>query len=996
MSFSLPETFIEKYKDREVDWGFKDAGGNALGELTFIRTYSRIKEDGTKEQWWEVCKRVIEGMYSIQKDYVKSNRLPWNDRKAQASAQEAYERMFTFKWTPPGRGLWMLGSSFIHDTNNGAALQNCFAGEVEYITNEGIKTFEDTVGTKQTVLSRNGKWIESEIKSFGQQELMKITFSRQGVEKVVYATPGHRWFIKDKRGSNRKGNVWKEVFTSELKDVHRVQEVYGQGLGNISLSPIGIAHGFCYGDGRFSIGDRNSNSVTLFGDKDKALASYFEGHPSRPDRGGIEFSSLPNYFRTIPVGENKSYIVGWLAGYFAADGSVTENGLPIMTSYDLESIKQYRSLAALVGIGTGEIRQEKRISNLTGREHDSYRLTLEPHTLTEDFFIGEEHRNRFNNRSIDKNRYWNVKSVEYTDRYEEVYCAIVPGEAAFTLSSNILTGNCAFISTADIDRNDPGYVFAWVMDALMLGVGVGWDTKGKDKGLEIYKPTYPMSGVETHVIPDTREGWADSVRILINQYLKSGQKYVEFDYSEIRPQGAPIRGFGGTASGPAPLIDIHLKMRQLLSADEGKTVGSRLIADLMNLIGTCVVAGNVRRSAEIGLGDPDDEDFINLKNAEVFPERNSYDPENPGWGWMSNNTLSVKVGQDYDRFTDLIATNGEPGFIWMDTAREFGRLLDPANNKDRRVAGVNPCAEQTLESFECCTLVEVHINRAESKEDFLRTLKFAYLYGKTITLLNTHWDRTNAVMKRNRRIGASVTGVSGFYDTNGLPVLREWWNEGYEEIQRRDHEYSEWLGVRESVKTTSIKPSGTVSLLSGATPGVHWPPGGKHYLRAIRFAADDPMVPKFMLAGYTVEQDVVSRNTVVVYFPIETNVRGEKEVSIFEKINLASEAQRHWADNAVSATISFDKKLEAEYIPTVLNMYEGKLKTISFLPMGNDVYQQQPYTSITEEEYSKYVDKLRKINMDDAYLNGTDAEGERYCATSTCEIKAEEAQIKGA
>ncbi len=672
MSFSLPEQFIEKYKNKDVDWGFKDAGGNSLGELTFIRTYSRVKEDGSKEQWWEVCKRVIEGMYSIQKDYVKSNRLPWNDRKAQASAQEAFDRMFAFKWTPPGRGLWMMGTDFVmKGENGGAALQNC-----------------------------------------------------------------------------------------------------------------------------------------------------------------------------------------------------------------------------------------------------------------------------------------------------------------------------AFVSTADIDRNDPGFVFSWVMDALMLGVGVGWDTKGKDKQLKIYKAGEHGANV-VFQIPDTREGWAESVRLLINSYLRPGQPSVTFYYDVIRPQGEPIRGFGGTASGPQPLKAIHRKITELFENEVGETLGSRLIADIMNLIGTCVVAGNVRRSAEIGLGDPDDEEFINLKNCDYFPERNSYDPDNPGWGWMSNNTLSVKVGQDYSKFTDLISTNGEPGFIWMDMARSHGRLLDSANNKDRRVAGVNPCAEQTLESFECCTLVEVHINRAENKDDFLRTLKFAYLYGKTITLLSTHWDKTNAVMQRNRRIGASVTGVSGFYDTNGLPALREWWNEGYEEIQRRDHEYSEWLGIRESVKTTSIKPSGTVSLLSGATPGVHWPPGGKHYLRAIRFSGDDPMVPKFMLAGYEVEPDVVSRNTVVVYFPIETNVRGEKEVSIFEKINLASEAQRHWADNAVSATISFDSKLEAEHLPTVLNMYEGKLKTISFLPMGNDVYQQQPYTEISESDYNKYVGKITKIDMQDAYLNGADAVGEKYCSTDVCEIKAE-------
>lgn len=674
MSFSLPEQFIEKYKNRDVDWGFKDAGGNSLGELTFIRTYSRVKEDGAKEQWWEVCRRVVEGMYSIQKDYVKSNRLPWNDRKAQASAQEAYDRMFAFKWTPPGRGLWMMGTDFVmKGENGGAALQNC-----------------------------------------------------------------------------------------------------------------------------------------------------------------------------------------------------------------------------------------------------------------------------------------------------------------------------AFVSTADIDRNDPGFVFSWVMDALMLGVGVGWDTKGKDKNIYVNLPEEVEDNV--YLIPDSREGWSESVRLLINAYLKPlkpTQKSITFDYSAIRSYGAPINGFGGTASGPEPLIKIHEQVRDIFEKEVGRTLGSRLIADLMNLIGTCVVAGNVRRSAEIGLGDPDDEDFINLKNADYFPERNSYDPEKPGWGWMSNNTLSVKVGQDYSKFTDLIATNGEPGFIWMDLARSHGRLLDPANNKDRRVAGVNPCAEQTLESFECCTLVEVHINRAENKEDFLRTLKFAYLYGKTITLLSTHWDKTNAVMQRNRRIGASITGVSGFYDENGLPTLRDWWNSGYQEVQDRDHEYSEWLGIRESVKTTSIKPSGTVSLLSGATPGVHWPPGGKHYLRAIRFAASDPMVPKFMLAGYEVEEDVVSRNTVVVYFPIKTNVRGEKEVSIFEKINLASEAQRHWADNSVSATISFDKKLESEYIPTVLNMYEGKLKTISFLPMGNDVYQQQPYTEISEADYDKYINKISKIDMEDAYLNGSDAIGEKYCSTDVCEIKAE-------
>lgn len=105
LSFELSDNFIAQYADKRPPFGFEDAGGNTLGELTFIRTYSRLKDDGTKERWYETCRRVIEGMYSIQKDWAVQNKLPWNSNKAQASAKEAYDRLFHLKWTPPGRGL---------------------------------------------------------------------------------------------------------------------------------------------------------------------------------------------------------------------------------------------------------------------------------------------------------------------------------------------------------------------------------------------------------------------------------------------------------------------------------------------------------------------------------------------------------------------------------------------------------------------------------------------------------------------------------------------------------------------------------------------------------------------------------------------------------------------------------------------------------------------------------------------------------------------------
>jgi adenosylcobalamin-dependent ribonucleoside-triphosphate reductase len=547
--------------------------------------------------------------------------------------------------------------------------------------------------------------------------------------------------------------------------------------------------------------------------------------------------------------------------------------------------------------------------------------------------------------------------------------------------------NCAMVSTRDIDRNDPGALFAWVMDALMLGIGVGFDTVGAEKEYPIYAPTEPAS---TYQIPDTREGWVESVRFLLNSFLRPNQSIQEFDYSLIRPLGAPIKGFGGVASGPQPLIDLHTRIRKVIGGRAGEKLDSRAITDIVNLIGTCVVSGNVRRSATLALGAPGDQDFINLKNSEAFPERNSFDPENPGWAWMSNNSISANVGMDYEKYIDLIVDNGEPGFIWLDVARNYGRLKDPADGKDFRVMGFNPCAEQPLESYELCTLVEVHLNRHETKEDFLKTLKFAYLYGKTVTLLPTHWQQTNGIMQRNRRIGTSLTGIASFADERGLPTTREWMDEGYEKIRHYDHKYSEWLCVRESIRVTTVKPSGSVSILSGATPGVHWGPGGEYFLRAIRFGETDPMLHLFKAAGYKIEKDLVSANTQVVYFPVHSgHPRSEKDVTLFEKIALAATAQKYWSDNGVSVTLSFDKETESKHVAPALHMYEGQLKAVSFLPMGNHTYPQQPYTQITRKEYEAYLGQIKKINWDAIYdgVDNLEAMGEAYCTTDVCEIK---------
>ena len=232
------------------------------------------------------------------------------------------------------------------------------------------------------------------------------------------------------------------------------------------------------------------------------------------------------------------------------------------------------------------------------------------------------------------------------------------------------------------------------------------------------------------------------------------------------------------------------------------------VVDLMNLIGRCVVSGNVRRTAEIAFGDPYDDEYIDLKNYDINPDRAAF-------GWTSNNSIYADLGMDYDAVCERVRMNGEPGFAWLENMRNYGRMNGQIDKRDHRVSGGNPCLEQSLESFEMCCLVETFPHAHESIDDYLETLRYAFLYAKTVTLGSTHWPQTNRVMLRNRRIGCSMSGVAQFTADRGLGALRDWCEAGYDEIQKTDARLSEWLSIPRSVKTTSVKPSGTVSLLAG-------------------------------------------------------------------------------------------------------------------------------------------------------------------------------------
>ena len=656
--FKLSENFINKYKRKKPPFGF-----NGLGELVYMRTYSRIKENGKNERWWETVQRVVEGTYSMQMNHIESHQLGWNPWQAQKSAQDMYERIFNMKFLPPGRGLWAMGT---------------------------------------------------------------------------------------------------------------------------------------------------------------------------------------------PITEEK--------GLYAA------------------------------------------------------------------------------------------------------------------------LNNCAFVSTATL-KEDYSKPFCFLMDASMLGVGVGFDTKGA--GEIIVKGLNKDRSDETYVIPDTREGWVESMRLLLESYFHGTAKMV-FDYSKIRDAGEPIKGFGGVSSGPEPLEEVHEDIRKVLDKNSGSPITITTIVDIMNLIGKCVVAGNVRRTAEIVFGDPHNEEYLDLKNYKVNPHREMY-------GWTSNNSIFAELGMDYTEAAKRIVDNGEPGFAWLDNMRHYSRMKNGGDDKDHRVMGGNPCLEQSLESYELCCLVETFPNNHKDLDDYLKTLKYAYLYAKTVTLGKTHWSETNRVMLRNRRIGCSVSGIAQFISVpGGIHKLRTWLEAGYDHIQELDKQYSDWLAIPQSVKTTSVKPSGTVSLLAGATPGLHYPES-KYYIRRIRLSNHSPLIPPLEKAGYKIEPAFGSEDsTVVIEVPVDVGdgVRTLSQVPMWEQLSLAAFMQKYWADNQVSCTVTFDPETEGPQIPYALNYFQYQMKGVSFLPkLELGAYKQMPYEEITKEEYDSMVKSLSYLSF--RQVKGNEAEVEKFCNNDTCEIDLE-------
>tara|TARA_R110002012_G_scaffold79285_3_gene201879 strand:- start:571 stop:2460 length:1890 start_codon:yes stop_codon:yes gene_type:complete len=537
--------------------------------------------------------------------------------------------------------------------------------------------------------------------------------------------------------------------------------------------------------------------------------------------------------------------------------------------------------------------------------------------------------------------------------------------------------NCAFTVV-----DDPIRPFTWAFEMLMLGSGVGYNIQREHvyqlpKVKKKVKVQHVVDNGADFIVPDSREGWTDLLKRVMEASFVTGDGFT-YDTSLIRPAGSPIKGFGGTASGPNDLIWGMQEINRILNERSGQRLKPIDCLDVMNIIAKIVVAGNVRRSAQIAIGDHDDIEYLRAKRWDLGGI--------PNWRAMSNNSVACDdVSLLPEEFWEGYKGNGEPyGLINLTSSRRMGRTGD-TKYPDPDVMGYNPCAEQSLAPFETCCLAEIYLPNIESELELKNVAKLLYRINKHSLAIKCSVKETEEIVHKNMRMGIGVTGYLQASDEQ-----RSWLSDCYSYLRSYDKEYSRLCGFPTSIKLTTVKPSGTLSLLAGVTPGAH-PGYSQYYIRRIRMAADSELVSVCRDNGFHIEyvrnfDGTEDHSTVVVSFPCSfpENTMFADDMTAIDQLNVIRRLQQEWSDNSVSVTIYYRKE-ELDDIRKWLDENYFDVKSVSFLLHNEHGFDQAPMEEITKEQYEEMSSKVTPItNINQISMAEVDIQD---CDTGACPVR---------
>jgi len=536
--------------------------------------------------------------------------------------------------------------------------------------------------------------------------------------------------------------------------------------------------------------------------------------------------------------------------------------------------------------------------------------------------------------------------------------------------------NCYFTNIETVED------FELLFDYLMLGGGVGFSVeRAKIHDLPKVKPGVTITHERTNdadiIVPDSRSGWRRLLHSTLKSFFDTGKS---FSYSTIliRQFGAPLKTFGGTASGPQALINGVEDICGVMRNREGKKLRSVDVLDICNIIGRVVVSGSSRRSAQIAIGDPDDVLFLRAKNWSSGSI--------PAWRANSNNSIYA------DSFDEILSEfwksydgSGEPyGLINRKLARTFGRLGE--KKSDPTIEGFNPCAEIGLADGESCNLATIFLPNLESFGQLKEVSELLYKVQKQVTRLSYPYQKTMDVVRKNARLGQNVTGILQATDEQ-----ISWLSPAYENLREYDEKFSKENGLPVSVRLTTVQPSGTLSLLPGVTPGIH-PAYARYYIRRVRFGAADPLADLCRKRGYKVQWDIgidgrEDHSRYVIDFPCESPERAvlASEMTAIDQLEWVKKMQKIWADNAVSVTVYY-RKDELEAIKEWLSKnYDHNVKSVSFLLHSDHNFPLPPYEEINREQYEKMLARVDfSVVIQDTGVGELSLED---CTNGVCPVK---------
>lgn len=523
--------------------------------------------------------------------------------------------------------------------------------------------------------------------------------------------------------------------------------------------------------------------------------------------------------------------------------------------------------------------------------------------------------------------------------------------------------NCGFVVL-----DDPVEPIRFIMKMLMLGCGMGFSLESKhfqllkEKFFDLRWVSNTEKGPcpiirevtteDSHMVQDSKEGWVDFIVEVVHFAIL--MKPFRFNLSKIRPVGSRIKGFGGRSGDPKILANIAIRIYNLITKERYASVA--MYYDVICSIGELVISGNVRRSALIAIGDPNDGDFLLLKNFYLLKEK--------PWRCYCNNSVNVsEFEQLNDTYWSTYNGNSEAyGWVNIKKCRAWDENPDI---KYFLPEGFNPCGEQPLASRELCCLGEVNLARAESEQDLFESLKMCYLFCKMSFLLKSSEPKTDRITTVNQRIGVSLTGIAMVH-----PAKRTWSYISKLRLVELDEEFSERIGVNPSIALTTVKPGGTLPKIAGSSgPGIHRPIS-EYQIRRVRFNKSSKLLSWLSDLGLPIEPQINfdgnpdPSGTQVVSFYLK-NERPEDgyfsedqltEEGLDRMLDLIATTQDCWSDNAISVTVYYNPD-KVEQLRRKIGEYFYDLKVFSGLPYYGHGFPQAPEEPISEQEYINFTEK---------------------------------------